>query len=231
MQEIKPVRSVKIPEYPLQNFVLAHPELLRKLPERWQKSRKALMAASMATSLVFSLAACSPAIKSDGKASDTPSSSPSASETASTTEFRTAGVPLPPETVDEADAFKLIANLTSGLLDGAQQNVQSRKNTTFVRFDAGSKVLQEVAFADVEKPMAIDLQSADKKIGFEYLKDERDANEAVDYAASGTEIRAEKSRSYVLVMDAAYKAEEEVNTQIKEQVEGFLAWLKAEGII
>jgi hypothetical protein len=59
MQEIKPVKVARVPRYPVREVVLARPELLQLLPERWRRCRQAAAAAGLAATLVASTAGCS----------------------------------------------------------------------------------------------------------------------------------------------------------------------------
>ena len=77
------------------------------------------------------------------------------------------------------------------------------------------------------------MYDAGNNIGFEYLSDElKEGKEPSAYSPAGVDIeQTDKQNAYVLVLDEAYIDGQTENAMLREQIDAFIAWLKAESII
>ena len=52
--KLQPVKHYKQPDYPTQDYLLVHPELMRLVPKRWQHNRAVLTALAVTACLIYS---------------------------------------------------------------------------------------------------------------------------------------------------------------------------------
>lgn len=211
MSRLKSVRKYRIPDYPPRTQVLSDPRLLAKLPDRWQRCKMAAATAGLLAAVSLSLSSCTPEVVSY------------------------AGVPLPPDSLSEADALNAIKNAAGDIFTGMQQPYRisdSQKSIVYVYYDLSAKTLEEVNLKAGSDGLEIDAFNHDKGIGFEYIEQDNDsASEPTGFIQTGHKVdQADKNEAYVLVLPAAYDDNQE-NSMIKEQIDAFINWLKAEGII
>lgn len=212
MRRLKSVRKYSVPDYPLRAQVLSDPRLLAKLPDRWQRCKMAAAAAGLLASVSLSLSSCVPEVVSY------------------------AGVPLPPDSLSEADAFIMIKNAAGDIFTGMQQPYrvsESLKSIVYVYYDVSAKTLEEVNLKAGSDGLEVDAFNQDKGIGFEYIEKENDsASEPTGFIQTGHAVeQADKDGAYVLVLPSVYVDNQQENNMIKEQIDAFINWLKAEGII
>jgi hypothetical protein len=212
MHKLNPVRRRHKPRYPRLSQVLSNPALLTRLPERWKRCSMAAASAGLLASISLSLSACRPDITAN------------------------AGVPLPPESLSENDAMDMIKNSAGELFTGMRKSyriAESSKSITYVSFDVSLKALGQVNLIKDGDDLEIDAFSPEQGIGFEYIEKNNDlAGEPTGFKQTGNTIEhAEKDSGYVLVLPTAYDDVQQANSQIRQQVEAFISWLKAEGVI
>jgi hypothetical protein len=212
MRRLKSVRKYSVPDYPLRAQALSDPRLLAKLPDRWQRCKMAAATAGLLASVSLSLSSCVPKVVSY------------------------AGVPLPPDSLSEADALNVIKNAAGDIFTGMQQPYrvsESLKTIVYVYYDVSAKTLEEVNLKAGSDGLEVDAFNQDKGIGFEYIEKENDsASEPTGFIQTGHMVdQADKEGAYVLVLPAAYDDNQQENSMIKEQIDAFISWLKAEGII
>jgi len=200
MLEVKPVKKAKMPAYPLKADAQKDPELLKRLPQRWQTCRKAAIAAGLAATLTISLSSCA-----------------------------TAGAPLPPSLVSEEDALQIIKNTMNGYVAELQplDSEDIGKPVKYVQYDKSTETFSEVIPESSAKKIIIDAYDTKKSIGIEYRRDElKSDNEAYDFSSAKKIERANKDDAHVLLIYNTPVEDGQGNATIKAQVEAFINWLK-----
>lgn len=202
------VRHVKrriAPRYPAKEAALANPELLEKLPQRWSACRQAVAAAGLLAAIGTTASGCdalSPFIK--------PTPEP------------LAGVAAIPQYVSETSALDIIGKAVKADLADAVQLVDPssiKKPVVYVTCDGTQ--YQKVKWPD--EP--IDLYDATAGVGIEY----QETTDSCLIYANETVSKPEKGNAYVLVMKEF--SSDTAAASIQKQIQSFLEWLKAEGIV
>jgi hypothetical protein len=203
--KVSPVRRAGTPGYPGREEVLARPGLLEKLPVRWQACRRAAAAAGLLATV--SLAGCVPPPV-------------------------TAGVPLPPPSLSEADAMALIGETARSYGLALKQDVDRAgisSKVGYLTLDQSDG--KGYTSCDLRDGTRLDAWDAAKKVGFEYISGEAVASGSVDVtdAVAGTDpVEHLQGDGAVLVVYPVYEGGQD---SLKAQVQEFLDWLKAEGVI
>ena len=132
--------------------------------------------------------------------------------------------------------MSVIKNAAGDIFTGMQQPYrvsESIKAIVYVYYDVSAKTLEEVNLKTGIDGLEVDAFNQDKGIGFEYIEKENDsASEPTGFIQTGHLVdQADKDTSYVLVLPAANDDNQQENSVIKDQIDAFISWLKAEGII
>ena len=228
MHEIKPVRKIRIPCYPHKEYALSHLELLDKLPERWQRSRQAVTAAGLLAAIAMATSGCGslePSASSIAVTPLTPQTSIVPTPLAADT-FMYLGEPTPPPLIGEAEALAKIERIAIEYLPGlsSKYKVDNIAEPVLYVLDSNKRNEYEEAEA-VEDEGCIDLYDPSIGVGIEFIGQE-DKWEGHTNAKS---IVPDNDNAYVLVINELYVGQDEV--EIRKQIEDFLIWLKAEGIV
>jgi hypothetical protein len=216
MREIKPVRKANLPCYPNKEYVKSHPELLDKLPARWQRSRQVVAAAGLLASFALTAAGCK-----------TEPPLASAMPLVLTSPGFLGGIDIAPF-VSERDALITINEAIKGKYPNANfsfATADSSKPIVYV-FNNGVDDGYESVMIHYK---TIDVFDTSVGLGFEYInEDER--SDGVEFTDKSV-LHADKDHAYVLAMNPQQASDEALGeAEIHRQVVEFLNWLKAEGI-
>jgi hypothetical protein len=210
---IEPVRRYARPQLPTREIVDANPELLRLLPKRWQGNSAVLMA-MVGTGLLLQ---CSGSVLAKGS-------------------VPLPGSPLPPQLIlSESEARRII--------------VEEAKKAGIV-FAADSRTL-DIPLSSLctepkprtEATTRITLDGTDAKLGvsYEYVS-EKDTqalsarcgctvSEETAAAAIRATGKAPPKGRLLVVSDISGFSRKEADGKIRTQVQDFIKWLKAQGVI
>jgi hypothetical protein len=219
MHEIKPVRKALFPCYPNKDYVRLHPELLDKLPIRWQRSRQAVAAAGLMASLALAPA---------GGRTGPPLASATPLPLVTSPPVVYAGVALPPF-VSESDALSVIRESIQTEYPNISFSfaaADSSKPVVYIAYGGAEKGFQKVEIQD----KTIDIFDTAEGLGIEYINRE-ELGGGMAYTGDSVS-QPDKEHAYVLVMEPQNAADEIAGeAEIRRQVVEFLDWLKAEGIV
>ena len=203
---ISPVKTARQPDYPQKEHVVSHPELLKKLPSRWQSCRMAATAAGLLAALT--LTGCEPP--------------------------PTAGVPLPPATITETDAMRIITETARSYGLNFQLDMKlDRIPSTPKYVTPGAVTGNQFTECSIQDNTAIDAFDPVKKVGFEYLQQPGPEassipDEMAGFTAGSQVITGLNSEAVVLVVPSANEGSE---SNLESHVKAFLDWLSSEGVI
>jgi len=214
--ELVALKKYKTPKYPLKHEVLHNPILLKKLPERWKF--KAMTCATMSTALILMLTSCKP----------------------NQTAIMGGIGPMITVTLSEEDALIIINDEAKKQgLDFTKDGTQLDNIDIPYNYSTYNNVL-----ATRNDNLILDGYDANSKIGFEYISSEDiQAWTNVQYSVQfglyetfslvlSNSIKDKiKDKNVGVFFDFYSNDQASREKELRMQVQDFLNWLKAQGII
>jgi hypothetical protein len=194
-----------MPRYPVREAVLADPELLKNLPLRWRACRQAAIAAGLTVSLAIAVSGC--ATESFVSRYEGATQAPAIGEEDALAKIEGFLKTYQPGIIKNYD----VHDVTKPIIDVYPWNSSSTEKYVFKE----TKIIDDGL---------IDFYNPSSGIGIEYVGD----GDSWGSNTNSKEVAPDKSNAYILAISKI-----DINTmdtEIRQKIEDFLDWLKAEGI-